>query len=122
MGTKWATATAKKCRRVKLLQVLRTNEMGHQVFWLAFKHADHAESFRGRVASRYTDNDHFVRCDFVAPPGYSMVAGRCTDRWDSSKGLLAGRSSSEAFPNDSNGRLSLPGLAARLGITNMLEV
>lgn len=71
--------TVKMCRAVTLLQVLRTNKMGYQVFWLVFKNAEQAQNFRGLVAGRYTEQDQLVNCDYVDQDDYSSVAGHCVD-------------------------------------------
>lgn len=113
---RWLTTTASSCRNVELVQVYRTNEMGMQVFWLVFKKDYQAESFRGRVASRYAERDHEIWCDFVTANEYSSIAGRQIDRWDVGPKTTNIANLTSPLPNDSNGRISFPGLASRLGL------
>lgn len=112
----WLTFTASRCRNVELVQVYRTNEMGVQVFWLVFKTEHQAESFRGRVASRYAERDHEIRCDFITANEFSSIAGRPIDRWDAKSQSSNVVDLSAPLPNDPTGAISFPSLATRIGL------
>ncbi|KAF9544441.1 hypothetical protein CPC08DRAFT_799658 [Agrocybe pediades] len=65
-----------------LTRVTRMNEGGQQVFWLAFRKADHASSFRGQVSGRIPENGiEPVGCDFVSPELYCSATGSQPPSW-----------------------------------------
>lgn len=84
----WLGFVLTLCPRVRIAQVMRTNEMGFQVFWLVFKSEVHSQRFRVIVASRFAVPGLEVRCDYATEDEYSAVAGQCVDGWDDKKGYL----------------------------------
>lgn len=72
--------------------------------------------FRGVVTERLTKNGHLAKIDFVSPKEFNSVAGRCSDKWVKKKGYLGPLNKSQPFPTESSDLLSVPSLAARLGI------
>lgn len=110
-----------ECSKVKLLQILRTNEMGVQVFWLAFNSADQAQLFRGLIAHCYLALNHLTECDFVSSKDYSTAAGTSTDRWDLAKGFIGTNDIDQPLPVLHSGNLILSSLAEHLGI-NLMSV
>ncbi|KAF9541393.1 hypothetical protein CPC08DRAFT_730812 [Agrocybe pediades] len=78
---------------VKLQRVIRSNEGGQQVFWLAFQSPDQASTFRGQVAGRLTEGGTEIACDFVSPELYCSATGSQPPFWSPkagySKGLTA---------------------------------
>lgn len=112
----WLDEVTVFCHNAVILQVYRTNERGFQVFWLAFNSEEKAAVFRGVVTERYTKNGHLAKIDFVSPNEFNSVAGRCSDKWIKKKGYLGPLNKSQPFPLESAEHLSVPSLAARLGV------
>lgn len=112
----WLKFVLTLCIRVRIQQVLRTNEMGYQVFWLVFKTEEQAQKFRGVVASRFASEGLKVKCEYVKEEEYSSVAGQCIDRWDDRRGYVNGQTGSTAFQDEPRPYLSHFNLARRLGV------
>lgn len=113
----WLKFVVTLCIRVRLLQVLRTNEMGYQVFWLVFKTEEQAQKFRGVVADRYAGPGFKVKCDYASQDEYCAIVGHCVDRWDDKRGFLNGQQGSSLISNEVRPYLSHFGLARRLNVT-----
>lgn len=115
----WVLETVRLCYGAQLTKVQRSNEGGHQVFWLTFASEHDAVTFRGVVADRWTRNGHLVKCDFVSRDEYNSIGGRCVDKWEKRRGFIGTFDPKDTFPTDARPRLSHPSLAARLGVRNV---
>lgn len=82
----WVQETLPLAWNAWLTKLMRTCEQGLQVFWLVFKTAKEASTFRGIAENRVTDKGHTARCDFVSLSEYSGACGHCRDIWEYGRG------------------------------------
>ncbi|KAF9539452.1 hypothetical protein CPC08DRAFT_731115 [Agrocybe pediades] len=110
----WICAVWALVPSVRLKRVIRSNEGGEQVFWLAFKTSDHASTFRGQVAGREAEGGVVVACEFVSQDEYCSVTGPKPLSWYPS-GYSEGLTPLTPLTEGEEIRQPTPALAARLG-------
>ena len=100
----------------KLNRILRTNEAGTQVFWLAFNSPKSATNFRGIVEGRHTSTLPDIKCSFVSDNEYSSVCGSARNAWSSKFGYQGTAIPTDCFDPSFQNHHPSALLARRLGI------